>query len=600
MEIVLGIHDGHDSSAAVLVNGVIVAAAQEERYSGLKVDCGFPRLAIQAVLHQAGLSIKDVDHVAVSTERPNPLVMKLKREANFSVDDYIYEQHAFWKPLRYAGETVDYWKLFKDREDFTFDDSYQLDDYLSYHLTPEQRDRAASIRLDNIADLLGTDRAKVRAITHENCHIAYAYFASPLRGEVLSLTCESMGDHSNATVARISEKGLTFLDTTTENYLARLYRYITLLLGLKPVHHEYKVMGLAPYANEYEQAKSYKIFSDLQRVDGIKLRLGTKPSDMFFHYQEALSGHRFDGIAGALQTYTEDVLCKWLTNCVHETGLSRVVFSGGVAQNIKACRAMAQLDAVEDFFVSPAAGDTSISIGACYWAYWQNQLSCGGDVSKILPLDNIYLGSEFSDSEGKAYLAEVRAGEKYDIVENASPDRIAALLANGDILARCSGRMEFGMRALGNRSILADPRRHDTVRKINTAIKFRDFWMPFTPSVLAERADDYLYNPKGLRSPYMAMAFDSTEMGRRDLVAALHPADFTGRPQLLEQRRNPGYHALISAFEKITGVGAVLNTSFNLHGHPIVLGPKEAYFTLENSDLDGIILGDTLVQRRKA
>ena len=186
---------------------------------------------------------------------------------------------------------------------------------------------------------------------------------------------------------------------------------------------------------------------------------------------------------------------------------------------------------------------------------------------------------------------------KCKLTTGVGPEEIASLLSEGKIIARCSGRMEFGLRALGNRSILADPRRPDTVRKINQAIKFRDFWMPFTPTILAERQHDYIINPKSLKSPFMTMAFDSTELARKELVATLHPADLTARPQVLEEKRNPEYYSIVKAFEKITGVGGVLNTSFNLHGYPVVLGPEEAIFTFENSELDGLLMNDILIMR---
>jgi carbamoyltransferase len=174
---------------------------------------------------------------------------------------------------------------------------------------------------------------------------------------------------------------------------------------------------------------------------------------------------------------------------------------------------------------------------------------------------------------------------------------IARLLTEGKIIARCAGRMEFGLRALGNRTIMADPRDYRIVRKINEAIKFRDFWMPFTPTILAERESDYIVNPKNLSSPFMTMAFDSTELAQKELIAALHPADLTVRPQILLEEKNPGYYSIIKEFEKLTGVGGILNTSFNLHGYPIVLGPEQAIFTLENSELDGVLIGDYYIER---
>jgi carbamoyltransferase len=275
-----------------------------------------------------------------------------------------------------------------------------------------------------------------------------------------------------------------------------------------------------------------------------------------------------------------------------------VVFAGGVAQNIKACKAVAELDGLEGIYVPPAAGDTSLPIGACYLAAWERLRAAGEDVSALKPLDNLYLGPEFSRDDAQRALAGWDARGAFEVHETTTPADVAQRLADGQIIARSAGGMEFGLRALGNRSILADPRRAETVRRINDAIKFRDFWMPFTPTLLAERANDYNVNPKGLDSAYMTMAFDTTELARDELIAALHPADLTARPQLLEERRNPGYYAILKEFERLTGVGGVLNTSFNLHGDAIALGPDEALYTLARSELDALLLGDMLVTRR--
>ena len=363
---------------------------------------------------------------------------------------------------------------------------------------------------------------------------------------------------------------------------------------MKPMHHEYKVMGLAPYANEYESAKSYEVFKNIQKVVGLDVVLDQKPPDLYFHFREALACHRFDGIAGALQQWTEEILCEWIENCINITGLSNVVFSGGVAQNIKAAKPWPRSIQFRISTLPPLRAYIDLNRGMPI-RHVEGTPRFGG--LEIAPLDEIYLGPSFGREETEKTLREKGTQNSYDISEDAGPDQIAELLADGKMLARCTDRMEFGMRALGNRSILADPRSPATVDKINRAIKFRDFWMPFTPSMLDRRAD-YLVNPKNLKSPYMTMAFDSTTVASETLAGAIHPADRTVRPQILERERNPGYYELIEAFERQTGVGALLNTSFNLHGHPIVLGPEEALFTLENSDLDGVIIGEYLVTRR--
>jgi carbamoyltransferase len=176
--------------------------------------------------------------------------------------------------------------------------------------------------------------------------------------------------------------------------------------------------------------------------------------------------------------------------------------------------------------------------------------------------------------------------------------RIAELLREGKILARCAGRMEFGQRSLGNRSILADPSDLRVKEKINAAVKSRDFWMPFAPVILDKYVHRYLLNPKNLESPHMTIGFDTTVEGYEAMIAACHPADRTARAQILYRHTNPELYAVLEAFEALTGRGGLLNTSFNLHGHPIVNTPAEAIFVLENSGLDGVILNDYLILKR--
>lgn len=581
-----------------MVDGEIVAAVQEERFTGRKGEYGLPLNAVAYCLRQAGVAAADIDEVVLASHNWNPVLTKVKRNSNFKIADWVKEQHEYWKPVLLEGRDVSYYDLFAGRNDFVYDDVYPMDHLLRGYMDPAEMDEMRRIRLGTVAERLGVPVNRVRTVTHEDCHTFYAYFGSPLRGRTLALTAEGIGDYSNGTVSEFSEDGRRELASTRENHIGHIYQYITLLLGMKPADHEYKVMGLAPYANSREIERSFRVFERILTVDGLRIVWDERPADLYFHFRDALEGHRFDGIAGAVQRFVEELLCRWVAASVGQTGLGRIVFSGGVAQNIKACKVVAELPGVDDLYVCPASGDTSLPIGACYFAMWEHVRKEGLPVELLRPIDDVYLGPSFANDEIDRYLADERIGERYVVERGAQPERIAQLLADGAIVARSVGRMEFGLRALGNRSILADPRRPETVRRINDAIKFRDFWMPFTPSILAERAADYVVNPKGLRSPFMTLAFDSTELARRDLPAAMHPGDQTIRPQLLESRRNPAYHALIRAFEERTGVGAVLNTSFNLHGHPIALGPAEALFTLDNSDLDALVLGDFVLTRR--
>ncbi len=598
MTTILGIHDGHDASAAVMVDGVIVAAAQEERFSRLKVDCGYPRLAVEACLKTADIDTCQIDHVALSTHKVNPVLTKIKRNANFTVADWVKEQHEFWKPTLLKGSKVKYYDIFRDRSDFQYEQFYPIDEILNGYKKLEELEKMLAIRKRSIAAHLDIPVHKIQTITHEDCHTFYAYYGSPFRGETLTLTAEGSGDYSRATTSIFSQSGRNELSATRDNMLGTIYKYVTLILGMKPTQHEYKVMGLAPYANIKEIEKSYRVFKPILKVDGLNIVFDKKPPDLYFHLRKELEGHRFDGIAGGLQKFVEALLCEWVRNVIRDTGLKRVCFSGGVAQNIKAAKRIMEIDELIDIFICPAAGDTSLSVGACYYAMWDYLKNNGCRYENIKPLRHTYLGPSFSDADVEEALRLYEAEKKYRISERVTAEQIADLLCQGKVIGRCSGRMEFGLRALGNRSILADPRKPDTIRKINQAIKFRDFWMPFTPTILAERAQDYIVNPKGILSPFMTMAFDSTALARKDLIAALHPADFTARPQILDEKHNAEYFQIIKAFEKLTGVGGLLNTSFNLHGEPVVCSPMDALHTFENSALDGLILNNYWIERR--
>jgi len=238
-----------------------------------------------------------------------------------------------------------------------------------------------------------------------------------------------------------------------------------------------------------------------------------------------------------------------------------------------------------------AVATSLIAIGASYALCEDLGIPCE-------PLKNTYLGPEYSSADSIAAMERCDLSS-FKILENPSDDLIADYLVGEHVLGRCVGPMEFGARALGNRSILCNPSKIENLKHINEKIKFRDFWMPFTPSILAERAADYVVNPKGSTSEFMTIAYDSTPMCREHLKAAIHPYDFTVRAQLVRPDINPGYYSLIKTFEKKTGIGALLNTSLNLHGSPMVNTIDEALYTMLHSGLDGLILPGFLIIRDK-
>jgi carbamoyltransferase len=256
-----------------------------------------------------------------------------------------------------------------------------------------------------------------------------------------------------------------------------------------------------------------------------------------------------------------------------------------------------ELPEVEEMFIFPSCGDETNAIGAAYWVYAQEQIKSGKPVD-IEPLGSIYWGGSFGDNEiedaikNYSFSCKVSVEFKDDIEKN-----VAELLAKGDIVARSKGKMEFGARALGNRSILANPSKPKVVKVINEMIKSRDFWMPFAPSVLDSRAQDYLKKPKDIKSPYMTLAFDSKPDRFDKFAAAAHPYDYTLRPQEVSQEFNEDYYKLIKYFEEFTGDGIILNTSFNLHGYPIVYTPEDALQVFDHSGLKYLALGNHLLSK---
>ena len=280
-------------------------------------------------------------------------------------------------------------------------------------------------------------------------------------------------------------------------------------------------------------------------------------------------------------------------NTLNHFGLDTLVLSGGLALNIKANKLISELNNVHKFFVPSAGGDESQSIGSALYLF--NKLDKKNKFE--LPLHD-YHGPPIDDSLNNI-IHKLNLEKDFVIKNNISNLEIAEFLKNDLIIGRCNGRAEFGPRALGNRSILANPSNIKNVTKINNQIKYRDFWMPFTPSILLERVSDYIKNPKNLPSPFMTIAFDSTELARKDLVAAIHPADYTIRPQFVDKQSNPGYYDLIKKFEGLTGIGGLLNTSMNLHGEPIVTNSSDAIHTLINSELDILVINKTAIIRKK-
>ncbi|EMO24500.1 carbamoyltransferase [Leptospira santarosai str. HAI134] len=508
-----------------------------------------------------------------------------------------------WKPFLVNGEKV----LKSVLETFPEKKKAQINSVSEYfknleNLPFEERQSKYDIDREQIlAEFLSIDKVKVKRIEHHRCHAAYSYYASKYRNKpVLALTVDGWGDGKNATIGIFDEKGkYSQVYESDQCAIGRIYRYMTLMLGMKPNEHEFKVMGLAPYGKEAHAKKALDVLRNTLYVDGKEFKWKEKPKDSYFWFKERFEGIRFDNIAFALQKWTEELLVEWVRNTINNYKIHDIVISGGVAMNIKAMGKIADLPEVKSLFVGGSASDESMAIssGICLAEDLTNELSMGWNSNTVEPLTRLYLGPSASLKEEQRAVAGLDE-MKFEIIESPENDHIAKILFEGKILARATGRMEFGQRALGNRSILADPIHLKIKEKINSAIKSRDFWMPFAPVVMDIFSKRYLLNPKDLESPHMTLSFDTTEEGYNAMSAACHPADRTARAQILKEHDNPELYSLLKAFERLTGRGALLNTSFNLHGFPIVNTPLEAIDVLMNSGLDGLILNHFLILKK--
>jgi len=573
--ITLGIHDGHTATAAIARDGQIIAAISEERMVRRKEFGGFPAEAIQRCLEICRIDPRDIEGVGfVGLGEP-------------TLHEY-YDQPTAYKKLFALGTHVLPGGYLRSHRWVP----------LAQRLSHRSRKKAAHCEQ---LQALGIGTAP-RYFEHHTLHAATVHFQSPWGTEEnLIITNDGSGDAVAATVSVGRGKTIERLATISNyNSMGEFYTRITQYLGMKPMSHEYKVMGLAPYAKAAYGLKTFELMKDwFQLPEGDPLVFENHSGHWRWQYLRAFrelfnTTHRFDNIAWAAQHLVEQVQTEWVRRVVEKTGIRRVLCSGGVFLNVKANHCLLELDEIERLFIFPSGGDESLAMGAAL------QLQVDAGVGATVPLGPLYLGDSFDDEAIERELA----GWPGEIVVERREDihrHVGRMLSQGLIVARFFGRMEWGARALGNRTIMADGRRPDVVMRINEAIKNRDFWMPFAPSVLHERADDYFVNPKKFYGPYMVMAFPSTELAREHIRGGLHPYDFTGRPQMVQREWNPEYYEVLKSFEEASGgVGGTINTSFNLHGEAIVRTPKDAVETFLNSGLDALAIGHYFVTKKNA
>lgn len=581
----------HDAAAALLGDGQLVAAAEEERFSRIKHDFNFPTQAIRFCLEQGKLSGKDLDYV-VFFEKP---FRKLDRILASVLQTYPQS----WKVFR---ESMIGWMLDKL--------------WVASTLQSE----------------LGISRENIFFSDHHLSHAASAFLCSPFE-EAAILTVDGVGEWSTAAcgVGQDTQIRLT-KHLEFPHSLGLLYSTFTAFLGFEVNEGEYKVMGMAPYGTPRYVDKVWKVvqqnsdgsfsldmdyfcfhrstdrmfnrrfvnlFGEPRPVNmpfftestGYPSYFGQRPAD---YAAKCRTNEHYADVAASIQRVTEDLLVGMAKSVRNETGLKNLCIAGGVGLNSVANTRILRESGFEELFIQPAAGDSGGALGAALWAYH----SVLGK-PRAFRMEHAYWGQEYGASEISSFLRS--EGIPYREASNADEllDRVIAHLTLGKVVGWYQGRFEWGPRALGNRSILADPRNPAMKDIVNAKIKFREPYRPFAPSVTADCATKYFELDQAVRQyppRYMLYVTPVKEAERVHLPAITH-VDGTARVQTVYREHNPLYHSLIERMGQATGVPVVLNTSFNLRGEPIVTTPQNAFSTFSRSEMDCLVLRNFLIEK---
>ncbi len=582
----------HDAAAALLKDGMLVAAAEEERFTRIKHDFEFPEKAIEFCLESGGIEAVDVDYV-MFFEKP---FVKFERLL-------LCTMQTFPRSMKLFREAMVTW----------------LGDKLWVkHL---------------VLAKLGIPPEKILFSEHHLSHAASAFFCSPYE-EAAVLTVDGVGEWTTAALGVGKGTDIKLIkEIRFPHSLGLLYSAFTAFLGFEVNEGEYKVMGMAPFGRPLYVDKVYELI----RVDddgGFELdmdyfsfhyssektfnkkfeKLFGTPRDPKAHFFTPASGYPsyfgekpanfeevgkqnqyYADIAASIQVVVEEIMVRMANYAYRETGMKNLCMAGGVALNSVANRKILAQTPFEEIYIQPAAGDGGAAVGAALYGYH----TLLGQPRKFV-MEHAYWGQEHSAADTEAFLKENNI--PYERIEDDEKliERVASLLAEGKVVGWHQGRFEWGPRALGNRSILANPGRPDMKDIVNVKIKFREPFRPFAPSVLEERAHEYfdLEHPEKHYPARFMLYVTNVYEDKRDKLPAITHVDGTGRLQTVKKELNPKYYRLIEVVGDATGTPVVLNTSFNLKGEPIVNTPAEAYSSFSKSGMDALVLGNYLIEKK--
>jgi len=555
----------HDAGAALVRDGQLIAAAEEERFNRRKHYNGFPEQAIAYCLHEAGITIDDVDHIGFY-EKP---LVKFNRILETILADWPRTYYPWLKAIPL---------------------------WLGHRLRIGRE----------IQDKLQTDK-DILYCQHHLSHAASAFLVSPFE-EAAIITADGVGEWTTTSwgVGRGNvmdmQKEIRF-----PHSVGLLFSAITAYLGFRVNDAEWKVMGLAPYGKP-TYVDRFREVVDIKDDGSVRLNLryfahSYSTARTFNHRWEGLFGqpqrpreedltdfHR--DIAHSGQKIVEEAMVKMAAHVHRETGMDNLCLAGGVGLNCVANWRILQESGFKNIFIQPAAGDSGGALGTAFYIY-----NCVLDNPRTFRMEHALWGPSFTDQQIRETLYQAEAAYDHMTNEDELLTRTAKMIADGKVVGWFQGRLEFGPRALGSRSLLADPRNPKMKDIINAKVKFREAFRPFAPAVLKQHAHEYFDMPEGMDAPYMLLV-PSVLKDKRSVIPAVTHEDGTGRVQTVTEDVNPRYYRLIETFGRLTGVPVVINTSFNVRGEPIVCTPADAYHTFVHTGIDALVMGDYVVTRK--
>jgi carbamoyltransferase len=558
---ILGIWDGHDSGAAVIKGNRILAAINEERLTRRKLEIRFPYQSVRECLRYLNLQPGDIKHIAVSTFDLSKTMARLFPSTK---EEYYL--------IRRRKKSPGLISTLKKRA------KYKLTELPANRITA----RLSGISLKRTLDELGFAGCRMQLVDHHRCHAAAAAFCSGF-DDCLVITIDGIGDALSGTISTFVKGTLERITAISGRHsLGIFFEHVTNLMNMRELEDEGKVMALANYA--YPIPDEHNPLLDFIQIEGLDVRCRYSTLRMYDELKKILWRYPSEQFAYMAQRTLEVKIVELVRNALAATGKRRVALAGGVFSNIKVNMLVRTLAGVDACYVFPHMGDGGLALGAA--------LAANYDVNGVSScvLDDVFLGADYTEEQMQAALAS--SGLEYRSCE-AIEQEAAQLISRGSIIFWFQGRMEYGPRALGNRSILALPNSKRIRDLLNLRLKMRVWYQPFCPTMLEEEAPRYLEDYDA-PNRFMTMGYMVRDE-RRDEVEGVISVDGSCRPQMVDGS-STRYGKLLGALKALTGRGVLLNTSFNLHGEPLVCSPQDAIDTLKRTGNEYLVMGNYLVR----